>query len=232
MEQNNKNEKQAQQKKDQKTNRRLANRYLYIAIAAVVCVGAILTGILVGSGEDELPSYTPPVADEPDSPTGVTPVDPSTVLPEFASPAIGILGMKHDIDMPVYSKTMDDWRVHCGVDIVTAAGDKVMAAADGVVESVSEDPMYGTTVVISHNGGAKSIYGNLASELAEGIAVGYEIKCGEIIGCVGDTATLELAEEPHLHFQMTIGGKQVDPMDYISEDSASASLGQDTGYEG
>ncbi len=227
MEQNNQTNKEKK-----KLDKRLANRILYISVATVVCIG-VLVGViaLINRGGDE-DVLTPPVDNLPDSPTGTTPIDPSTILPEFASPAVGILGMEHDLDMPVYSKTMDDWRVHRGIDIAAAAGDKVMAAADGVVESVTDDPLYGKTVVISHNGGAKTIYGNLAGELTEGIEAGKSVKCGDIIGCIGDTATLELAEEPHLHFEMTVGGKYVDPMDYISEDSAAASLGKDTGYEG
>ncbi len=227
-----KNEKKTDKAQGGKQNKKLANRYLYIAIASVVCVGAIIGGILLGTAGEDEPVVTPPVIDEPDSPTGVTPVDPSTVLPEFVSPAVGILGMDHDLEALAYNKTMDDWRVHCGIDIVTAAGDKVTAAADGTVESITEDPMYGKTVIISHNGGAKSIYGNLGAELAEGIAVGSKVSCGDVIGMVGDTATLELAEEPHLHFEMMVGGKHVDPMEFISEDSAAASLGKDTGYEG
>ncbi len=225
MEKKNRNE---QDKK--KMDKRLANRILYISMAVVACIG-IIVGVVVLTTRGDAPVVTPPV-EEPDIPSGTTPVDPSLVLPEFASPAVGILGMKHDLDLPVYSKTMDEWRVHSGIDIVASIGDRVMAAADGVVESVSDDPLLGKTVVISHNGGAKTIYGNLASELAEGMETGKTVKRGDIIGCIGDSASLELAEEPHLHFEMTVGGKQVDPMDFIAENSASASLGSDIGYEG
>ncbi len=227
MEQKNQNEKEKK-----KMDKRLANRTLYISVAAVVCVGIIVGIIVLTNRGDDVVVTPPPVDDVPDSPVGTTPVDPSTVLPEFASPSVGILGMKHDLDMPVYSKTMDDWRVHRGIDIVASLGDKVVAAADGVVESISDDPLLGKVVVISHNGGAKTIYGNLAPELAEGITAGAEMTCGDVIGVIGDSATLEIAEEPHLHFEMTVNGAYVDPMDYIAEDSASASLGSDTGYEG
>ncbi len=223
---------QNKQNKENKKDKKLANRILYISVAAVVCVGVLIGVIaLTATGGDPVVN-TPPVDEEPDSPTGTTPVDPSTILPDFVSPAVGIIGMSHDLDMPVYSKTMDDWRVHRGIDITASAGDKVMAAADGVVESISDDPLYGKTVVITHNGGAKTIYSNLAADLAEGIEAGKSVKCGDLIGSIGDTATLELAEEPHLHFEMTVNGVSVDPMDYISEDSASASLGADVGYEG
>ncbi len=218
-------------KEKKKMDKQLANRILYISVAAVICVG-VLIGVIVLTNNGDADVIAPPVDTLPDSPAGTTPVDPSTILPEFAAPAIGVIGMSHDLDMPVYSKTMDDWRVHRGIDISASVGDKVMAAADGVIEAVTDDPLYGKTVVISHNGKAKSIYSNLAAELAEGIEVGKPVKCGDIIGCIGETATLELAEEPHLHFEMMVNDQLVDPMDFISEDSASASLGKDTGYEG
>ncbi len=227
MEQNNQN-----QNEKKKMDKKLANRILYISVATVICVGAIVGGVLLANSDKD-PVTDTPVVDLPnDTPADTTPDEPADVLPEFVSPAVGVIGMKHDLDMPVYSKTMDDWRVHQGIDIVCAMGDKVVAAADGVVESISDAPLLGKTVIISHKGGAKTIYSNLAAELAEGLEAGKSVKCGEVIGCIGDTATLELAEEPHLHFQMTVGDKSVDPMDYISEESVGASLGDDIGYEG
>ena len=51
-----------------------------------------------------------------------------------------------------------------------------------------------------------------------------------MIGTVGDSAMVELAEEPHLHLEMTVGGIQVDPTEYFSED-AMATLKEDTNYE-
>ena len=77
-----------------------------------------------------------------------------------------------------------------------------------------------------------TVYANLAPELAEGLEVGSEVKCGQVIGCVGETASTEIADEPHLHFEMTVGGKEVDPMSYISAESRAASLSKDTAYEG
>ena len=108
----------------------------------------------------------------------------------------------------------------------------VMAAADGKVSEILDDPFFGKTVKITHNGEGVTIYSNLAAELAEGLEVGKEVKCGQVIGCVGETASREIAEEPHLHFEMTVAGKSVDPMTYISAESRAASLTKDTAYEG
>jgi murein DD-endopeptidase MepM/ murein hydrolase activator NlpD len=53
--------------------------------------------------------------------------------------------------------------------------------------------------------------------LAEGIKAGASVKSGQAIGTVGETAISELADEPHLHFEMTVGGLSVDPLEYFSE---------------
>lgn len=61
-----------------------------------------------------------------------------------------------------------------------------------------------------------TFYKNLDSELAAGIDEGAKVSCGQKIGNVGNTAISELADEPHLHIEMTVGGLAVDPRDYFS----------------
>ena len=99
----------------------------------------------------------------------------------------------------------------------TEAAAPVVAAADGVISQIWDDPMMGKCVAISHSGDAYTIYKNLDPTLPEGTAVGCAVKAGDTIGNVGQSAVLELAEEPHLHFEMTVGGLSVDPLEYFSE---------------
>ncbi len=218
-----------------KKNRSKANRYLYIAAAAVLCLGAILTGVLLTVRHRETPVTPPddvPAISTPDDPQNPPAEDASLVLPEFVAPTVGLVTKSHDLDTLVFSKTRDEWRVHHGIDISCKAGAAVMAAADGKVSEITDDPFLGKTIKITHNGGGVTVYANLAPELAEGLEVGSEVKCGQVIGCVGETASTEIADEPHLHFEMTVGGKEVDPMSYISAESRAASLSKDTAYEG
>ncbi|MBQ4557579.1 MAG: peptidoglycan DD-metalloendopeptidase family protein [Clostridia bacterium] len=151
--------------------------------------------------------------------TSHTPVinveEPVAVAPEFIMPTIGNVSKTFSIDVLVYSNTMEDYRTHNGIDICATLGDAVMAAADGIVTEIYEDPMMGCTVVISHDGDMKTVYQNLADEIT--VDIGNNVKSGEVIGAVGESAIIEIAEEPHLHFEMMLSGERVDPLEFISD---------------
>lgn len=159
------------------------------------------------------------------------PAQPVTVNPpDMSLPAVGFLSKAHDPSMQVYSATMNDYRTHTGIDIVTEAGAPVYAAAEGVVSQIWDDPLMGKCVAISHSGDCYTIYKNLSVELTEGIAEGVSVTRGQLIAAVGESAMIEIAEEPHLHFEITVDGKAEDPLDYFNE-SALVSLTIDASYE-
>ena len=163
-----------------------------------------------GNEEITLPTYN----EGETQPTGADPTEPEAMM---ILPVSGLLYKGHDATIQVYSNTMGDYRVHLGLDIATAPEATVYAAADGKVEKIWEDSMMGTCVAITHKDETVSIYKNLAKTMADGIAVGAEIKQGDAIGRVGDTAVMEMADEPHLHFEVTVNGLSVDPRDFFSK---------------
>ena len=130
-------------------------------------------------------------------------------------PVSGELEREYTVDALAYDVTMADWRTHDGIDVAAEAGAVVRAAADGTVESVEQDELYGTTVTISHEGGVKTVYSNLAETPT--VKVGDSVKAGDIIGSVGDTAICEIGEPAHLHFAMSRDGRSVDPLMYLPE---------------
>lgn len=136
-------------------------------------------------------------------------------LPTFTAPVAGSVMKAHSADVPVFSLTMEDYRTHCGVDISAAIGDDVKAAADGKIQDVWADPMMGTCVSVIHSGNAVTVYKNLSDELPEGIEKGASVSAGDVIASVSDSALEEIAEESHLHFEMTVDGVPADPCDYI-----------------
>ena len=66
---------------------------------------------------------------------------------------------------------------------------------------------------LTHDGGCTTRYCNLAAEIP--VAVGDQVTAGSQIGTIGTTAKLELASEPHLHFEVRADGEAQDPMNYI-----------------
>lgn len=175
----------------------------------------------------EQPQNTEPpktdVKQEPQTQPSPTPSKPSSTvddkLPSFSLPVKGALIKSHDPDMQVFSNTMNDYRVHLGVDIVTEESAPVYAAADGKIDKIWEDVLMGYCIAIKHSGGCYTIYKNLANTLPEGITEGVSVRSGQLIASVGESAMVEVAEEPHLHFEMTVADLGVDPLEYFDENA-------------
>lgn len=183
------------------------------------------------------PSDTEPPVTENAGADGDVTGDAAEVIepvPTFILPTDdGILGGKHDPTLQVFSPTLNEWRVHLGVDIVTAEAAPVYAAADGKIVAVNDDPLMGKCISIEHSGKALSVYKNLSDTLPDGVKVGAKVKAGDLIGCVGDGAVLEVADEPHLHFEVMVNDKAVDPLEYLSKSAVSILTStEDEGYEG
>ena len=144
-------------------------------------------------------------------------VDNTPVVAEaprlIVSPLNGQVVEAFSVDQLVYSETLGDWRTHDGVDIAAAQGTSVLAASSGTVVSVTDDPLMGTMVVLSHDGGYQTTYANLQAKPA--VSKGDKVSAGQIIGAVGTTSTAESAEGPHLHFSVTKDGDVVDPVKFL-----------------
>lgn len=149
----------------------------------------------------------------------------------FTKPVEGYLLKGYDIDMPVYSLTMNDYRVHTGLDILAEPGAPVMAVAEGTVEYIYSDPMMGNCISVSHANGLVSYYMGLSEEVGEGIAEGAPVYCGQVLSSVGDSTLIEIAEESHLHLEMKQNGSFVDPSQYISYQPVSSDGSNAQNYE-
>lgn len=112
-----------------------------------------------------------------------------------------------------YNETTQDWRTHDGIDLSALVGEPVRAACSGTVSAVFDDEFLGTTVVISHPEGYETVYSNLAAMPA--VSAGMQVTAGDTIGSVGETALLESASSPHLHFSVRQNGQSVDPAKFV-----------------
>ena len=169
----------------------------------------------------DTPASSSAITSKPEATTTPKPVvnieEPVSPIPEFIMPTIGNVSKTYSIDTLVYSNTMEDYRTHNGIDICASPGDAVMAAADGIVTEIYEHTMMGNTVVISHEGDSETVYQNLSDDIP--VSLGDTVKSGAVIGAVGESAIIEIAEEPHLHFELLLAGERVDPLEFISDDT-------------
>lgn len=201
---------------------------LYVVMA--LCLAAVMTVGIISLVYDyrdvdfdfSIPEYSlPPIGDnskaEPvdNNPSDVDPgvSEPAEVM--FYKPVDGNAVKQFSPDTLVFSQTMQDYRVHGGIDLASPLGTEVLAYAEGLIESITDAPLMGTTVVISHDNGLKSYYMNLDAKASLGLTAGAEVKAGDVIGKVGKTAIVEIAEQPHLHFELTVDGELVNPADYL-----------------
>jgi murein DD-endopeptidase MepM/ murein hydrolase activator NlpD len=94
---------------------------------------------------------------------------------------------------------------HTGIDLRAPEGAPILAARGGVVTSAGPRGGYGNAVEIDHGGGLTTLYAH-ASQL--NVAPGDTINPGDKVGEVGDTGK---TTGPHLHFEVRVGGKAIDP---------------------
>ncbi len=131
----------------------------------------------------------------------------------FQAPVVGEITKDFAMETLVYSETLDEWCTHSGIDIKADKAAVVIASESGKVESIKNDPRYGLTVIISHGNGFKTMYSNLLT--AEFVKEGEEVEKGQTIATVGETASFEIADDTHLHFEMYKDGEAVNPTIYF-----------------
>lgn len=131
----------------------------------------------------------------------------------FQKPVEGDIVREYAKDNLIYSNTLEEWTTHLGIDIKADKTTVVKSAEAGTVKSIKNDPRYGLTVVVEHDDNFQTIYSNLLT--SEFVVEGEKIEKGQAIGTVGNTAVFEIADEPHLHFEILKDNVQVDPSIYI-----------------
>lgn len=101
---------------------------------------------------------------------------------------------------------------HPGLDIAADAGTPIAAAAAGRVISAGPDGGYGNLIVVDNGNGVTTRYGHCSQIFAR---VGESVAAGETIGAVGSTGH---STGPHLHFEVRVADKPVDPQPFLAAD--------------
>ena len=166
-------------------------------------------------GIDSLLTEEAPVTDTAVSPA--IPDDADLGIDRFIKPCDGYVSKEHSVDVPVYSTTLSDYRIHVGIDVTGEIGTPVLSVCGGVVCDIYNDDMYGTTVCVQNRDGYTVKYSNLLPTLNANISVGALLATGDVIGGIGDTALAEAVDSSHLHLEMYDDSQNpVNPEDFIS----------------
>ena len=190
-----------------------------LAFAVTVVAGTLLLGsenpddndkVTVSTAQEDIKVVTNETEEVESVPTEESEEDMS----KFLSPCDGELIKEYSVEMPIYSETLDDWRIHEGVDIAAPLGTAVCACADGTVKNKYNDFRYGATISIEHDGGFTTIYSNL--ENTDTVNIGQAVLAGEMIGKIGDTTLFETVADTHIHVEVLLGGVHVNPLNYFS----------------
>lgn len=109
---------------------------------------------------------------------------------------------------PVYDETMEDWRIHKGIDFLGEKGSDVVSVGNGKVTKVVADPSWGYCIEVD--------YGNFTARycgIEQGTCVGIDdtVSKGDIIGKLGDIPC-ESSQKSHLHFETVKNGEHIDPI--------------------
>ena len=178
------------------------NLYYILLIVSLLAIGTIITLALVlnkDKPKTDLPVDTPEVK-------MAIPIESEyTIINDYIS------------DKLIWFSNIRTYKAHLAVDFGASEGTEVMAALDGKVEKVTKDILNGTTVTIKHSSSLTTVYKSLNNPAVE---VGDSVKKGDKIGEVSASMGIEKAIGPHLHFEVKVDGKLVDPNNYLTLSSS------------
>jgi murein DD-endopeptidase MepM/ murein hydrolase activator NlpD len=107
-------------------------------------------------------------------------------------------------------------QLHTGVDIPMPEGTQVRAVASGVVRRASEDSVNGKVLIVDHGHGVTTAY---CHNSALSVSAGQRVERGQELSLSGNTGR---STGPHLHYQVELSGKPVDPLRYRPEPSTAS----------
>lgn len=177
---------------------RYIKKYGYYALAFVLVLGITLAIVLANPVTEQ-----PPV----DQPTDTKPVVFS--LP-VESP--NVVKWYSDSEL-MYNETLKQWESHKGVDLTSSNMD-VYSVLDGVVTDIATSYELGTVITVTHENGFVSKYSSLSD--SANVTLSDNVKAGQKIGSMADSASNESLTGAHLHFELYKDGQKVDPANYLT----------------
>jgi murein DD-endopeptidase MepM/ murein hydrolase activator NlpD len=122
------------------------------------------------------------------------------------APVVGVLTAGYGLRSDPFTGRQE---FHMGIDISSPKGGRIVAPASGTVVRVRWESGYGRVVEIAHGFGVRTLYAHLE---APRVVEGQRVRRGDLVGLVGSTGR---STGPHLHYEVQVGGKPVNPLDYV-----------------
>lgn len=136
--------------------------------------------------------------------------------PVFAYPVRGEVVLPYSVDHAIYDPTLEQYHTNAGISLSAEQGTEVKAAADGKVKEIKKDAETGNTVVLEHNNGWLTTYGQLEEDVK--VKEGDRVKQGQAIGSVNTPTKYSVALGSHLEFAMEKDGTSVNPEEKLKEE--------------
>ncbi len=111
-------------------------------------------------------------------------------------------------DTPIYSDTLHEWSCHVGLDFACKENDSVKSAANGIVVQITDDSLYGKSVLVSHSDGFYTLYRGLADV---SVTADELVTQGQQIGTAAAAIPFEAHMGTHIHFELIKDDISIDP---------------------
>lgn len=215
-------------KEKENTSTSKTKKLIYSVILAV-CVflliaATVLTVYFVTTNQNEIldnpPTDNPDNPDNPDDPDGPDGPD-GPDKPSVGDGQVAFIAPIKDATCTVeylenwYNQSRDAYYWHQGIDYSADAGTEVYAMADGKVVSVVLNDVTGNSITIEHADGIQTIYRFV--DAVQGLNAGDTVKQGQVIATVAEPYGTEYLDGTHLHLEMKVESKNVDPSKYIDQ---------------
>lgn len=200
------------------------NVALLLLIFCVLAITAVVLAVTLT--RDNTPIDDNPVVNNPndDEPGNTKPSEDDPTVPSkkkinvyFSAPvAYDSVGMEFTFgpsNLFVFKSTLNEWSAHKAVDLAGNEGDEVKAMYDGTVIDVGYTFLKGYYVTVDHG---ENVIATYASVKDTQVTKGATVKQGDVIAYIGTTAENEYREGPHLHLEVLVDNKAVDPMPYVN----------------
>ncbi len=162
----------------------------------------------------EIPSSTastdPPVTESTDDALQTM----LSVSDSLSPPLKNFVIQKEYSETAVYNKTLNDWRAHAAMDLKADTGDEVFSMVDGVVDNIQSNDFLGNIISIKTDDYVVN-YCGMSKDMK--VEKGQEVKRGDVIGTVG-VVPFEALDNTHLHLEIKVKGKYIDPLTVIKND--------------